>query len=332
MTPPAAISVDAFAAIGERLCADLAHPGAYTAARTTELCAGPTATRCDVALFGGDTGRVAAIVNPRLVDDEHRPIGVLGLFEHTDDAPAAAALLDGACAWLREHGCAIVRGPMNFTTWHDYRFTVRGFEAGWAPGEPWHPRFYPKLWVEAGFTPCATYTSNWFENPERVGEQLAPKAQQALDQGYSIRAMTPRDLPALYRLSSAAFADAYMYSPIDADEFGSLYTPASVAAASRSSYIAHSPEGEPAGLAYSYPYTFAGHTTLIGKTIAVAPSHRRGPLYPLLLRTWALDGVADGHTQFLSTLMHVAGDGPSRMGWTRPDTIVKEYALYERAT
>lgn len=315
------IDVNAFCALG----------GEGDRARTLLAADHPTRRRCEVELFGAEGhGRVAAIVNPRLVDDEHRPYGLLALFRCDDDQPAAAALLDAACAWLRERGCATARGPMCFTTWHDYRFMTGGFGAGAMPGEPYHPRYYPKLWREAGFRECATYSTNWLGEPEAVADKFATVTRRALDRGYSVRGLGATDLPTLYKLSTEAFADAYMYSRIDPDEFAALYSADDVPAAARTSYLAHAPNGDAIGFLYAFPCTLAGRKALVCKTIAVRPGGRSRGLYPLLMHTWIRDGIADGYRDFVGGLMHVEGT-PANLGWTSPDTRIKEYALYERA-
>lgn len=321
------IDVETFAALGED----------DDSARALLSPDHPTRRHCEVELFAaGEHGRVAAIVNPRSFDAEHRPFGLLGLFACEDDLPTAAALLDAACDWLRERGCATARGPMNLTTWHDYRFVTSGFHAGYMPGEPRHPRHYPKLWLEAGFRVCGTYSTNWLTCPEqgRGADALAGKftaaAQRALDSGYSVRGIAPSDLPALYKLSSEAFADAFMYSHIGPDEFAALYSRDDVPVAARTSYIAHAPDGSPIAFLYSFPCNLDGRDALVCKTIAVLPGTRGRGIYPLLVHTWVTDGIADGCRDFVGGLMHVDGN-PANLGWTGADTRIKEYALYERA-
>ncbi len=314
------IDLNAFAAIGE----DRERALALLAADH------PTRLHCEVELLGSlARGRVAAIVNPRLVDDEHRPYGLLGLFTCDDDLPTAAALLDAGGDWLRARGCATARGPMSFTTWHDYRFVTSGFDTEYMPGEPRHPRYYPKLWLDAGFRVCSTYSTNWLGDADAIIDKFSAAAQRALDDGFSVRGIGPADLPKLYRLSSDAFADSFMYSPIGADEFAALYSSDDVPVAARSSYVAHAPNGDAIGFLYSFPCSLDGRNALVCKTIAVLPGTRSRGLYPLLMHTWVSDGVADGYRDFVGGLMHVEGN-PADMGWTRPETSIKEYALYER--
>jgi GNAT superfamily N-acetyltransferase len=81
---------------------------------------GPFFDHADVALFlarrGGQVvGTVAPFVNHRLVERIGRPEGGFGFFEALDDHAVADALLDAACAWLRERGMEAISGPTSFT-------------------------------------------------------------------------------------------------------------------------------------------------------------------------------------------------------------------------
>ena len=125
------------------MAADRAHP--------------TKAPRSGAGVSAPRRGRAAAIVNPRLVEDG-APVGQIGLFACDEHPDTARRLLDAACTWLDKRGCRVVRGPMNFSTWYDYRLVTRATAAGYIPGEPYHPAHYPALFEAAGFKPVATYT------------------------------------------------------------------------------------------------------------------------------------------------------------------------------
>src|SRR5262245_24849914 len=67
-------------------------------------------------------GRIAAIVNPKLIDAAGHPVGQVGYFESIDDAQVASILFDGAFAWLRAAGARQVLGPMNGGPHRTHRF------------------------------------------------------------------------------------------------------------------------------------------------------------------------------------------------------------------
>lgn len=328
-------SRDRFASVGAQLI-QRSDPGGTSLVerRARALLAedNPTSARCRVRLFTvGELGRVAAIINPRLVDEGGTPIGLLGLFECIDDSHVARDLLAAGSRWLAGEGCSIVRGPIDFTTFHNYRFTVSGHDSGAIPGEPVHPAFYPRLWTDAGFERLATYSSNWVGDTQRHINRFARRARGALEAGYTIRRTNAdeRDLELIYEVIGQAFAPAFMYSPIDWAEFRSLYSPALLERARDLTYLALAPNGDPAGFFFGYELVLQGRRTQICKTVAAAPEHQGAGVYGLLGRTWLSD-----HThridEFSVALMHCDGS-PSLLGLTSPDSRIKEYALYERA-
>jgi len=328
--------VDRFADVGSRVYAAVALPHAPSAEATrAQLRAdNPTAARCDTTLFvdADNRARVAAIANPRLVDDAGVPVGLLGLFESVDDADAAGAVLDRACRYLRDRGCAAIRGPINYTTWHSYRFAVAepNADGGWIPGEPVHPPYYPGLWDRAGFAVAARYRSTWMGDGDDLLARFAPAAARATNAGVQIRPLdNAADLAAVYQVSRRAFADAFMYSDIDATELAALYPPDKVAGPHSGVYLATCATAGAVGFLYTTPGQFPGRARVsVAKTIAVTPDWRGRGVYKALLHRWIGDRLAAGPCDFVAALMHHDGE-PAKMGWTAHH-VIREYALYER--
>lgn len=328
---------DTFAAVGEALHVGAPHPAAPTAVRTLAAIdpAQPTIKRCSTELIVADgpngRGRVAAIINPRLLDVHGNPFGLLGFFECDGNPDTARWLFDLAMNWLAREGCSVVRGPINATTWHDYRFVTKALAPEWMPGEPYHPPRYVDYFGDAAFESVATYATNWLPgSPAELAERFASKAQQCRDLGYTVRTIVPTDLPALHAVSSAAFAPAFMYSPIELDEFVALYSPERAAQAAGSTWLALAPDGEPVGLHYSFDMALDGRPRVsVCKTVAVIPAHQDKKVYQLLMHDWGATAAASGATHLVGGLMHADGS-PALMGWITPETTIKEYHLYER--
>ena len=76
-------------------------------------------------------GRVAAIINEAHNAYHKEQAGFFGLFECLPgDREAAAALLQAAETWLREHGAAFMRGPVSLSMNElDCGLLVEGFDA-----------------------------------------------------------------------------------------------------------------------------------------------------------------------------------------------------------
>jgi len=309
------------------------HPGRPTSGHIARLLddAHPQRKRSSLRLFlAPGRSRVAAMINPRLVDDAGRPIGMLGFFESLDDDSASRAVLDAGVAWLRDQGATIVRGPINYSTWNDYRFTVgEQMVRGWFQGEPLHPDSYPRLWGLAGFAVTTRYGSYWLGDLEQVRARFAGKISNARNAGVVVRSVGAADLPSLYQLALGGFRSAYMYSPIEPDEFASLYTADRAADVAGTSFIA-TLDGRAVGFVYNYVAELPDGPAGIVKTIVVVPEARAFGVYHDLLATSLGSFLERGVTRALGAMMHADGD-PSLMGWCKPEMMFKQYALYEHS-
>ena len=84
--------------------------------------------------------------------------GSLGWFEANTESEEVVELLKMAINWLKEKGCTEIVGPVNGSTWNNYRFNLTE-EFPVSLGEPFQPLFYPELWRKAGFVEGVNYFS-----------------------------------------------------------------------------------------------------------------------------------------------------------------------------
>ncbi|KAF9551143.1 hypothetical protein EC957_010029 [Mortierella hygrophila] len=110
-----------------------------------------------------------------LYDDNNRPIacagantvmsdssvGYVGLFEARNEK-AGTIVLKAATEWLRRTGVRQILGPVNLTTWLQYRLRVDTDEAPSMSFEPSHPEFYQACFAQAGFVKAVDYYSTFF--------------------------------------------------------------------------------------------------------------------------------------------------------------------------
>src|SRR5262249_18177010 len=103
-------------------------------------------------------GRIAASINPKLVDPAGSVYGQLGYFECVDDAAVAESLIRAGIDWLGAQGARHVLRPMNGGAHRSHRFMTRGFDRDPFLFEPRNPEYYPKLFAHCGFMPV----HRWF--------------------------------------------------------------------------------------------------------------------------------------------------------------------------
>src|SRR5687767_8586966 len=113
---------------------------------------------------GRIAGRIAAFVNPKLVDRNGSVLGQLGYFECIDDSALAAGLIRAGIDWLRLQGAREVLAPMNGGAHRSHRFMTRGFDLEPFLFEPRNPSYYPTLFERCGFAPAHRWFSYEFDS------------------------------------------------------------------------------------------------------------------------------------------------------------------------
>ncbi|KAG0281709.1 hypothetical protein BGZ95_000049 [Linnemannia exigua] len=116
-----------------------------------------------------------------IYDDHNRPVacagantvmsdtsvGYVGLFEAKNEK-AGTIVLKAATEWLRQGGVRQfepvrqILGPVNLTTWLQYRLRVDTDQTPSMSFEPKHPEFYQACFAQAGFVKAADYYSTFF--------------------------------------------------------------------------------------------------------------------------------------------------------------------------
>ncbi|KAF9208969.1 hypothetical protein BGZ49_006941 [Haplosporangium sp. Z 27] len=122
-----------------------------------------------------------------------RTIGYVGLFEAKTEE-AGTAVLNAATQWLRNGGLRQfepvrqILGPVNMTTWLQYRVRVDNEAQPSMSFEPRNPEFYQECFAKAGFVKAVDYYSCFFDMDDFLDgysrytenitlEQLGLKAQ-----------------------------------------------------------------------------------------------------------------------------------------------------------
>jgi hypothetical protein len=108
-------------------------------------------------------GTIAAAVDRNYVDFHKQPIGYFGFFEAIDDTGAAGMLFDAARSWLRSRGMQVMRGPNNFTTNQEVGLLVDGFDYDPVVLTTYNPRYYQRLYEQAGLTKAKDLYAYWLD-------------------------------------------------------------------------------------------------------------------------------------------------------------------------
>jgi hypothetical protein len=117
-----------------------------------------------------------------------------------------------------ENNKDLVLGPMEGSTWSNYRFSDNNDHPSFFM-EPYHHAYYPKLIETSGFKPFAHYVSN-LDTQLNYNKQRIVEFETTLeDAGAFIRSLDMEDLEAdLTRIGefcNDAFATNVLFTPID---------------------------------------------------------------------------------------------------------------------
>jgi GNAT superfamily N-acetyltransferase len=264
-------------------------------------------------------------------------VGLVGHYAAADRA-AGDELLRHAVAMLRARGCSVAVGPVDGSTWHDYRLVVeRGAEPPFLL-EPDTPDDWPAHFAAAGFGVLAEYTSSLVASIPPSSPAAADIARRLDAEGYVLRNVDPAraavELDALYAVSIAAFAENFLYTPITREAFHAQYGAMLPRVDPRLVLLAEH-AGSVVGYVFVVPDALeqarTGRvTTAIVKTLAVHPAHNGRGLGGLLVDRVQQAAAGLGFTRVIHALMF-ASNRSQRIS-RHYGTTFRRYALFSRAT
>jgi hypothetical protein len=265
----------------------------------------------------------------------HHRLGVIGHYAACDGV-AGGKLLDSACAALSATECTFAIGPMDGSTWRQYRFvTEKGIEPPFFL-EPDHPEDWPDHFTESGFLSIASYQSTVNDDLARDDPRAAAAERRLTERGLVIRPFnrdrSDEELRKLHCVALAAFRAAPWYQPLDAQEFVARYSPLIplvhpdlVLIAERGDHVV--------GFVFAVPdwlqHRRAGAVdTIIIKTVAVHPGRGQAGLGRLLAWRCEQRAAAAGYRRAIHALMAQRGTSINISGgFTRP---IRRYTLFGR--
>ena len=158
---------------------------------------------------GRVVGRIAAIQNDAHTREHRDRVGFYGFFEAVNDPSVSDALFDGAAAWLRRQGLAVIRGPMSPSINDECGLLVHGFETPPTLMTPHNPAYYVDLHHRYGFTKAKDllmYESTTIQVPARIVRAASVIAQR---KGITLRALDMKRFKDEVELVKALYNEAW---------------------------------------------------------------------------------------------------------------------------
>jgi len=174
---------------------------------------------------GTPRGRIAAIINRRLIEREGRNVGLFGFFECERDAGTAQALLEAACQWLRQQGMGLARGPIDLATHNNCFFQISGFDSPPRLMMPYNPPYYPELVEQLGWHKAKDAYAYDFSLAQSLPSKFERAYRVAVRSGLTLRPIRTQgqafeqDAHSLYALYSRAFSANWSATPQTEQEF-----------------------------------------------------------------------------------------------------------------
>lgn len=166
-------------------------------------------------------GRLALYNNPGLFWKDKKAC-CIGNFECVNKLEVAQFMQNEAGNWAKENGFSYILGPMNGSTWDNYRFSTHHDNPLFL-SEQDHPLYYNQLFLELGFEVILNYESRIERGITADHEKVANKIRESDLEGINIRELdTSRideELDKLFPLIKAAFERNTLYTPISKKTF-----------------------------------------------------------------------------------------------------------------
>jgi hypothetical protein len=169
-------------------------------------------------------------------------------------------------------GFEYVVGPMEGSTWNNYRFSDHNNHPNFLM-EPYHHAYYGKLWKDAGFLPISKYISNLDTRFSYDEARIATWEKRFKEKGAVFRSIDLEDLETdlrkLAAFNNEAFQENFLFSPIAEDDFVHKYLQLKQFFDPDLIWIVENQKGEIQAISFSIPdYLDSSGKTLIIKSLA----------------------------------------------------------------
>lgn len=169
--------------------------------------------------------RASAIINPYLSLD-NKVIGLIGFFESTKNYKPFQKLISKIIEYFKTNKISKIIAPVNFNTFHKYRFVTQGFE-NYFILDIQNKEYYPTLFEKFGFKIIKNYYSTITYNLKQNLE--FSKYNAAINNNFEFRKLNKneflKELEIIYNLSVNNFEDSFLFNKISFKEFLEIYKP-----------------------------------------------------------------------------------------------------------
>ncbi len=266
----------------------------------------------------GDAGRASLWY-------QENEIGYLGNF-YSQSSEISSELLNLAQEKFSKNGVKTIFGPINGSTWNQYRFVTSGFTNKPFVFEPFNPESYPRYFIEFGFEVAASYESSILKTQAQFAQNITLPPDVEIRQFDS---SNKNELTEMYQVASRAFAGNFLYSHISQNEFIEKYKPLIAGLDSRLVLIAEQ-QNKIVGFLFAMPYDFSKSCrTVVIKTLCRLNDANLKGLGLALVNKCHQNALALGYTRAVHALYKT--DNVSASFSTHHQArVLRKYALFKK--
>lgn len=285
--------------------------------------------RYTVCTEGSPVAR-AVLYQGNAIQWEGKRVWMIGNYECVPDERISDALFERMFADAKAAGSDYLIGPMNGSTWDNYRFSVSHDFPNFLL-EPYHHLYYVSQFRRAGFEEISRYVSNIDTELACDWPELLEKERTFAREGVRIRPLDSDSLEAeleqLYPFIDATFRSNRFYTPISRERFKSKYLAAAALINSDYVLVAENSAGHPVGFIFSYDdrYSHRGRSLVI-KTLARAKEQQYAGLGHVLANRVIRLARARGYRSVVHAFIVEQGDA-TRVSGNFTGRPYKKYIL-----
>lgn len=274
--------------------------------------------------------RCAVFNNPHLKHSNKKAF-CFGYFETLNEPESVKHMLKEVEKDAAMAGAEYLIGPMNGSTWDDYRL---GVESEYPPFflEPFYPAYYHTLLQDAGFGRIARYVSHRDSDTDTHEERILQTQKLFAENGVTFRNINldqyEAELVKLHHFCMNAFRNNFLFTPISLADFVEKYLKIKPAIDPRFVILAENKMQELAGVVFClHNFNDKKEKGLIIKTIAKHPSVRYGGMGSLLGTMVKQSALQSGYSYILHAFM-IEFNASRTLSQHFAGKQIREYYLY----
>jgi hypothetical protein len=288
---------------------------------------------CYVLLIDGKVqGRAALYDNPQLKYKNIKSC-CIGNYEAINSEKAGPHLLNHMMSIAKNSTAQYVIGPMNGSTWDNYRFSTDHDEPSFFL-EPYHHLYYNQHFLAAGFEAIGKYYSNRSGTQFAVSADILENDRKLQNAGVTMRSIDlsnyGREMERIHDFNTFAFSHNFLYTPITKEAFMKKYAGAKRVLNPRLTLLAEDRDGNLIGYYFCIDDLLdSNRKSLIFKTLVRHPDPKWQGMGHVMGNRIYQQALLEGYESFIHPFIFKNGTS-TKLSANFLGERFKNYVLYGR--